>query len=248
MIDGHNRYEIIKKHDLPFNTITMNFDSRDDALIWIISTQVSRRNLSPLQLSHFRGLHYNTDKRIVTNLSGRNQFSEVDVQVEHQPPSQSTASRLAEQYNVSPMTIRRDAQVSNAINAIGEVSPEAKRKILSGEANISRRRLQELSSGSEEEIVETAGKIKDGTHERRISTGQGADAASGRAVSAFDSDFSSGFGSNIDDILTFEALIRKVTDNINAGQRSDSGNDKSAELKTALRSFIDTLENLYSLM
>ena len=132
LIDGHNRYKIIKKHDLPFRTIDMEFDSRDDVIIWIISTQVARRNLSSLQLSHFRGLHYNTKKNIIRNQDGLNQHTEVCVQNEHKPPRRRTAQILAEQYNVSPMTIRRDSQLSDAIMAIGEVSPEAKRKILSG--------------------------------------------------------------------------------------------------------------------
>jgi len=152
LIDGHNRYKIIKKHDLPFRTIDMEFDSRDDVIIWIISTQVARRNLSPLQLSHFRGFHYNTKKHLVTNQSDVNQHVEVGIQNEYQPPQRRTAQILAEQYNVSPSTNQRDAQLSDAIMAIGAVSPEAKRKILSGRGNISRQRLQELASATEEEI------------------------------------------------------------------------------------------------
>jgi len=55
LIDGHNRYNIALEHGLPFRTVSMDFDTRDDALIWIISTQVSRRNLLPLQLAFFEG-------------------------------------------------------------------------------------------------------------------------------------------------------------------------------------------------
>ena len=40
LIDGHNRYEICNKHGIPFNTIGRDFKSREEALIWIISTQV----------------------------------------------------------------------------------------------------------------------------------------------------------------------------------------------------------------
>ena len=46
LIDGHNRYDICKKHDIPFRTIEREFDSRDDAIIWIIKNQFGRRNLS----------------------------------------------------------------------------------------------------------------------------------------------------------------------------------------------------------
>ena len=58
LIDGHNRYEIAKKHELPFTAVTKEFNSRDEVIIWIITTQVSRRNLNAKQLSYYRGLHY----------------------------------------------------------------------------------------------------------------------------------------------------------------------------------------------
>ena len=38
LIDGYNRYSLSKKHAIPFTTVNKEFDSRDDVLIWIIST------------------------------------------------------------------------------------------------------------------------------------------------------------------------------------------------------------------
>ena len=148
LIDGYNRYEISTKHDIPFNTVAMEFDSRDNVLIWIVSTQVARRNLTPFQLSYYRGLHYNADKRVLKNEGGRNQFSErneVKVQKEPKPLDNSTATRLAAQYNVSRSTIKRDSQLADAISAIGITSPAAKRDILAGKARVSRKKLCELS-------------------------------------------------------------------------------------------------------
>ena len=63
LIDGYNRYRICTEHDVPFGTVDKEFGSREEALIWIITNQVSRRNLTPMQLSHFRGLHYKADKK-----------------------------------------------------------------------------------------------------------------------------------------------------------------------------------------
>jgi hypothetical protein len=34
-----DRYEISQSHGIPFNTISKEFNSRDDVLIWIVSTQ-----------------------------------------------------------------------------------------------------------------------------------------------------------------------------------------------------------------
>ena len=62
IIDGHNRYSIAVQHDIPYATVEMEFGSRNEATIWIILTQISRRNLTPMQLSYFRGVHYMADK------------------------------------------------------------------------------------------------------------------------------------------------------------------------------------------
>ena len=51
--------------------------------------------------------------------------SEVESQNGPQPQTSSTAGRLAEKYTVSRNTIRRDAKLSEAIDAIGEISPGA---------------------------------------------------------------------------------------------------------------------------
>ena len=233
LIDGHNRWEIIKRHSLKYNTISMEFDSRDEVIIWIIGTQVSRRNLNPLQLSHFRGLHYNTDKRMRGNLHGRNQHSEEMSQIGTFPQSESTASRLAEKYGVSRNTIMRDAQVSTAICAIGEVSPYAKQKILSGGANISRRRLQEIASGNEKEIAETAARIKAGTHELRHS-GESA-TINGSANSSTQNK----------EAPSWVAELSSIAHSFNAGLKSMASIEDPEKVKNSIRPLIDMLNDLY---
>lgn len=49
LIDGHNRYEICKKHDIPFETRKLAFKNEDEAKTWIITNQIARRNLIPLE-------------------------------------------------------------------------------------------------------------------------------------------------------------------------------------------------------
>ena len=83
LIDGFNRYSICTEHEFPFDVVSKSFDSRDEVLIWIIANQVSRRNLSSLQLSYYRGLHNTADKRLVNKSGGKNQYSEVSGQNDH---------------------------------------------------------------------------------------------------------------------------------------------------------------------
>lgn len=46
IVDGHNRYAICRKHNIPFDTRPMQFADRCEAIIWIIRNQFDRRNLS----------------------------------------------------------------------------------------------------------------------------------------------------------------------------------------------------------
>ena len=45
LIDGHNRYELCSKHNIPYKTVQREFKSRDDVIEWIILNQFGRRNL-----------------------------------------------------------------------------------------------------------------------------------------------------------------------------------------------------------
>lgn len=46
LIDGHNRYYIAQKHNLPFETKELSFEDRAAVISWIIQNQFGRRNIS----------------------------------------------------------------------------------------------------------------------------------------------------------------------------------------------------------
>ena len=49
LIDGHNRYEICTRYDIPFKTVSMEFENRDAVMLWMMKNQLSRRNLTTFQ-------------------------------------------------------------------------------------------------------------------------------------------------------------------------------------------------------
>lgn len=49
IIDGHNRYEICNRYNIPFKTIQMEFANQDEIKIWMIKNQFARRNLTTYQ-------------------------------------------------------------------------------------------------------------------------------------------------------------------------------------------------------
>ena len=226
LIDGYNRYKICTEHNIPFNTIDKEFDSREEVLIWIITNQVSRRNLTPIQLSHFRGLHYKADKKIKGTSNQYVKQSEKSQNATFH--SGSTANRLAQSYRVSRDTILRDSKLSEAISLIGETSPEAKGKILSGEVAISKTKLEALPLASKEEVEALVVGIVEGTHKRRAP----------RNPADIDS------LSILPEIRQLNAVIRDFASNFNS-MFHKLNNGGTMELKSVLRSYINQLEDLY---
>ena len=49
LIDGHNRYEICKKHKIKFNTVEKKFEDKNAVKLWILDNQIGRRNLNSYQ-------------------------------------------------------------------------------------------------------------------------------------------------------------------------------------------------------
>ena len=234
LIDGHNRYEICTRHDIPYKTVEKEFVTREDALIWIITNQVSRRNLTPIQLSHIRGLHYRTEKIIITNKGGKNQYSDVESHNGIQPKNESTAVRLGRHYNVSKNTIIRDLKVADAIDAIGEASLEAKRKILGSEVKLDKKTLAEISMMAKEDLQEIAVKIEEGRHKELKPEPQLAENEE-RPVDIV-----------LAGMLPLDKAITRIANVFQSGLALITKKKEKTELQTALRSYIETLEGLYS--
>ena len=50
LVDGHNRYGICRKHDIPFQTVqNERFRSIDDVHLWMIDHHLGRRSVSDFQ-------------------------------------------------------------------------------------------------------------------------------------------------------------------------------------------------------
>ena len=49
IVDGHNRYAVCRKHEIPFAIQEKEFSSRDNAMLWMLRNQLGRRNLNDYQ-------------------------------------------------------------------------------------------------------------------------------------------------------------------------------------------------------
>lgn len=49
IVDGHNRYEICNKHNIPYEVKNIDFENKEEAMRWMVRQQIGRRNLTPMQ-------------------------------------------------------------------------------------------------------------------------------------------------------------------------------------------------------
>jgi len=139
LIDGHNRHAICTKHDLPFDTVEMEFATKAHARIWMRENQKGRRNLTPAWLielelgnkADFLEISGDSKKE---KLKGNQNASKVKTELSQNDnivlPKANTQKQIAKAAGVSTGQVGMAEQVKKK-------SPELWEKAKAGEVSIS---------------------------------------------------------------------------------------------------------------
>jgi N6-adenosine-specific RNA methylase IME4 len=128
IVDGHHRYHICTKHQLPFKTVEMDFADREAAMDWMDSNQLGRRNLTPDQRSILRGRRYNRMKKTKSEAGAIGGASNGKIY----RCSSNTAEGIAKQHGVTEKTIRNDGKKAEAIEQLKRTDKESAQAVLNG--------------------------------------------------------------------------------------------------------------------
>lgn len=170
IIDGHNRYGICHKHQIPFAITNITFENEDEATAWICSNQLGRRNISEETRRYLIGKKYEAEKIITfrKNEKGLNQYTngeraipahddgtgedEAMMRRRDNSASHRTAERLGEEFHLSHATVEKYGAYSKAIDTLTKKDPALVPHILSGEYRISQENIIDLSKKKPYEI------------------------------------------------------------------------------------------------
>ena len=134
IVDGHNRYDICKKHHIEPIIGTLAYKTKEEVMEWMLDIQLGRRNLTPIQkiaiTEKYRPIYEKQAKE--NQLSGlKNQNNNVLVNLpKRQVNPINTSEKLASIANVSEKTYRMGAKILNSDNE------KLKQEVLSGEKSI----------------------------------------------------------------------------------------------------------------
>lgn len=142
LLDGHHRHMLASKHGILFETAEVSLPDRDAALLWVLKNQRARRNLAPAERTYYIGCEYEIGKR----QGARNDLT--SPQDEEKLP----AKRIGDDHGVSRATVERAGQFARAVDAIAEVVPEAKPRLLNGEMSLRNQDVITLASEAPDRI------------------------------------------------------------------------------------------------
>ena len=134
IVDGHNRYDICRKHNIEPIIGTLAYKTKEEVMEWMLDIQLGRRNLTPIQkiaiTEKYRPIYEKQAKE--NQLSGlKNQNNNVLVNLpKRQVNPINTSEKLASIANVSEKTYRMGAKILNSDNE------KLKQEVLSGEKSI----------------------------------------------------------------------------------------------------------------
>ena len=170
ILDGHNRYEICTRRQIPFMIQRIYIKNREEAIAWICANQLGRRNITEETRKYLIGKRYEMEKILgAHNAAGTNQHTkkEVGCKMLTEPPFDETAcrtrKRLGEEYRICDGTVYKYGIYAHALDSLSKIAPELVSKVLSGELKISHKNIIELSRLSEQDVRHLSQLISDDT-------------------------------------------------------------------------------------
>jgi len=172
ILDGHNRYEICLRLQIPFTIRRIYFKNNEEAIAWICANQLGRRNITDETRKYLIGKRYEMEKILgAHNAVGINQHKikeakpKLSVEPAFERHSSRTSTRLGEEYHISHSTVEKYGVYACALDALSKTVPEFMPKVLSNQIRISHESIIEFSQLSPKEVLRLSTYIFDNSND-----------------------------------------------------------------------------------
>lgn len=149
LVDGHNRYEICTRHNIPFKTVQKEFTSRDEVMLWMIDNQLARRNINKYARTtlesvsdEIKTLQKTRKEKSLENLK-QNRVCEI---TKSDKEKADTTKEIAKRANVGEQTASRVMTINKKIDKAiaenkqiaGQEPEQLKKKLMDGDVSINK--------------------------------------------------------------------------------------------------------------
>lgn len=153
VIDGMGRFEIARKHKLPFHIKRKEFSNNAECKAWMYRNQLGRRNLTETSIRLMRGDLYNITKD--EHGGDRKSKDQPDTLIAQEP----TAMELAKSFGTGSATIKRDGKLAESVKNMPE---EVAHAVVNHEVKADRKDIEELAAKPPAEQKKIVKKVKSG--------------------------------------------------------------------------------------
>ena len=129
IVDGHNRYQIARKHGLKWSHKVMPFKDKDEAKLWIMTNQLGRRNL-PDYVKTVIALKVKPAITKKAKDKEAERKTTLTKSTKSNMPSINTRKEVAKIAGVSEDTVRKVEKIE------AEATPQTKERLKKGELSI----------------------------------------------------------------------------------------------------------------
>lgn len=151
IVDGHLRYEICRKWEIPFHIKKLSFCNKNEALSYLCSLQLKRDDLTREYQRYLLGRQFRADREIASSKYRKEHPEYRDVPQKY-VKKHDIAARIGITHHLCSITIIKYDIYAHALDAIHSVEPEVALKILHGKLHVSHENIIELARLPKEDI------------------------------------------------------------------------------------------------
>lgn len=132
IIDGHHRYNLCHKWEIPFSVLKAQFPSREDTIVWICQQHLKKTYLANIHKRYLVGKYFTARKTVISR-------EHRGVKPNGRPLNarQLAAIEIGSYFDFSYHTVYKYGIMASAIDTIFNKEPELAHRILSGLVKIS---------------------------------------------------------------------------------------------------------------
>jgi hypothetical protein len=156
LLDGHNRYDICAKRNIPVAVEWLPFADRASAIDWILTNQLARRNITPEQRDYLIGRRLENEKQ--RRGGDRKSKPQPDASIAAKPRGK-TSARIAKETGVSTATVERNGVFSKAVDRLVRYGAK-KPDLLSGRHKMSQATAQLLTTIDQFDVTKIAEQLR----------------------------------------------------------------------------------------
>ena len=156
LVDGHNRYNILREHpEIPYSIYEKEFSCRDEAIEWICKNQIGRRNITDMQKTILIGIAYEARKR--------REMMEHDKRGRFQSSSGGlTIDAMAREYGTSSKDVERSGRFVRGLKELEQSYPGTMDRIKNGELEVTKKDVMALTNMDEDDKAPAMKNIVEG--------------------------------------------------------------------------------------